>query len=230
VHLPVASSIPTLHWAELLGRVALAAALGGLLGLERELREREAGLRTHLLVSVGSALFTIVSAYGFHEFLASGSSVVRADPSRIAAQIVTGIGFLGAGAIIREGLSVRGLTTAATLWVVAAIGLASGSGYYSAALMTTIVVVFLLWPLRYIARRLFERPHEFRLAVRLTAGASAATVVEALERLGVRIESFEVGDENELDLLLDLPRGIAPDVVVRQLVSRPEIRSASWRT
>jgi len=96
--------------------------------------------------------------------------------------------------------------------------------------MTTIVVVFLLWPLRYIARRLFERPHEFRLAVQLTAGASAATVVEALERLGVRIESFEVGDENELDLLLDLPRGIAPDVIVRQLVSRPEIRSASWRT
>ena len=88
---------------------------------ERELREREAGLRTHLLVSLGSALFTIVSAYGFHAFLASGQSVVRADPTRIAAQIVTGIGFLGAGAIIRQGLSIRGLTTAATLWVVAAV-------------------------------------------------------------------------------------------------------------
>src|SRR6058998_3544152 len=129
----VASSIPSLSWEEILGRVALAAALGAVLGLEREIREREAGLRTHLLVSVGSALFTIVSAYGFHSFLTSGESVVRADPTRIAAQIVTGIGFLGAGAIIRQGLSVRGLTTAATLWAVAAIGLASGAGYYSGA-------------------------------------------------------------------------------------------------
>src|SRR5947208_11971473 len=133
----VASSIPSLSWAEVLGRVALAAALGAVLGLERELRDREAGLRPHLLVSVGSALFTIVSAYGFREFLVNGGSVVRADPTRIAAQIVTGIGFLGAGAIIRQGLSVRGLTTAATLWVVAAIGMAAGAGYYSAALIAT---------------------------------------------------------------------------------------------
>ena len=77
--------------------------LGAAVGFERELRDREAGIRTHLLVSLGSALFTIVSAYGFHEFLVGGGTIVRADPTRIAAQIVTGIGFLGAGAIIREG-------------------------------------------------------------------------------------------------------------------------------
>ena len=106
-----AHSLPTLHWSEALLRLALAAFLGGLIGVERELREREAGLRTHLLVALGSALFTIVSAYGFREFLKSGQSVVGADPTRIAAQIVTGIGLLGAGAIIRQGLSVRGLTT-----------------------------------------------------------------------------------------------------------------------
>jgi putative Mg2+ transporter-C (MgtC) family protein len=225
------AAIPTLHWTHVLARLAVAALLGGAIGLERELRDREAGLRTHMLVSVGSALFTITSAYGFHDFLVhNGGGVIRADPTRVAAQIVTGIGFLGAGAIIRQGLAVRGLTTAATLWVVAAIGLASGSGYYSAALMTTVVVLFLLWPLRYVARRFFVRPHEHRLSVQLTAGATAATVVEALERLGIRIESFELGDEDALDLLLDLPRGIAPDVIVRQLVSRPEIRSASWRS
>src|SRR2546421_6026137 len=137
----LASSLPTLSSWEVLLRVGLAAALGGVLGLERELREREAGLRTHLLVSVGSALFTIVSAYGFREFLNSGESVVRADPTRIAAQIVTGIGFLGAGAIIRQGLSIRGLTTAATLWVVAAIGMAAGAGYYSGAVVTTWLVI-----------------------------------------------------------------------------------------
>src|SRR5213078_4964230 len=112
--------VPDLAWWEIVVRVGVAAGLGGAIGIERELREREAGFRTHLLVSVGAALFTLASAYGFRDFLVSGGNVVRADPTRIAAQIVTGIGFLGAGAIIRQGLSVRGLTTAATLWVVAA--------------------------------------------------------------------------------------------------------------
>src|SRR4051794_9609629 len=142
------ADIPSLSWPEALLRVLVAAALGGAVGLERELRDREAGFRTHMLVAVGSALFTLVSAYGFRDFLVHGGSVVRADPTRIAAQIVTGIGFLGAGAIIRQGLSIRGLTTAATLWVVAAIGLAAGAGYYSAAVITTLLALFSLGPLR----------------------------------------------------------------------------------
>ena len=170
-------SVPTLDWPELVLRLALAAALGAAIGLERELREREAGLRTHLLVSLGSALFTVVSAYGFHAFLSSGANVVRADPTRIAAQIVTGIGFLGAGAIIRQGLSVRGLTTAATLWVVAAIGLACGAGYYSAAVVTTVLVILTLWPLRLLAFYLFLRfrPERGRLVVDLASGRSTAS-------------------------------------------------------
>ena len=105
---------------------AVAAVLGGLVGFERELREQDAGLRTHMLVSVGSALFTIVSAYGFTEFLGSGEATVRADPTRIAAQIVTGIGFLGAGAIIRRGCPCAGCRPRRASWVVAAIGLARG--------------------------------------------------------------------------------------------------------
>src|SRR5205814_7956389 len=134
--------------------------------------ERETGLRTHLLVALGSALFAIVGAYGSHSFLASGQSVLGADPARIAAQIVTGIGFLGAGAIIRQGLSVRGLTTAATLWVVAAIGVASGAGYYSAAAITTVLVILSLWPLRLLAYRVFVRfrPERERLIVGLERG------------------------------------------------------------
>src|SRR6059058_6696458 len=175
----VASSIPSLSWPEVLGRLALAAALGAVLGLERELRDREAGLRTHLLVSLGSALFTIVSAYGFREFLTSGQSVVRADPTRIAAQIVTGIGFLGAGAIIRQGLSIRGLTTAATLWVVAAIGLATGAGYYSAAVITTALVLIALYPLRIIAYKILSRfrAEDGRLLVELPSGAPLGDVI-----------------------------------------------------
>src|SRR4051812_26147040 len=96
------AEIPTLDAWDALLRLSVAAGLGAAVGIERELRDREAGTRTHLLVSLGSALFTIISAYGFSEFLMSGENVVRADPTRIAAQIVTGIGFLGAGAILRE--------------------------------------------------------------------------------------------------------------------------------
>jgi putative Mg2+ transporter-C (MgtC) family protein len=131
---------PTIGWGEVLLRLFVGAALGGAIGLERELRERQAGLRTHLVVSVGAALFTLVSAYGFTDW------GVRVDPTRIAAQIVTGIGFLGAGAIIRQGLSVRGLTTAATLWLVAAIGMAAGAGYWQGALIATFGALFTLGP------------------------------------------------------------------------------------
>src|SRR3954470_18521784 len=191
--------IPSLTWSEELWRVVVAAGLGGAIVLERELREREAGLRTHLLVSVGSCLFTLASAYGFNEFLVAGGNVVRADPTRIAAQIVTGIGFIGAGAIIREGMSVRGLTTAATLWVVAAVGIASGAGYYSAAVIGTGLVLFSLWPLRLLAYRLIERvrPEERRVVLEIAAGTSLTPLLMTLEERGVAVESLSVEEERD---------------------------------
>ena len=226
--------LPTLNWDESLLRLALAALLGGLIGVEREIREREAGLRTHLLVALGSALFTIVSAYGFHAFLASGQSVVRADPTRIAAQIVTGIGFLGAGAIIRQGLSIRDLTTAATLWVVAAIGLASGAGYYSAAVITTGLVLVSLWPLRILAFRVLHRfrPEDGRLLVELPAGMSPSGVIDEVERSGARIELIEVsqeGDRRRLQLDLELPReeGGAAALVAR-IADVQDVAEVRW--
>jgi putative Mg2+ transporter-C (MgtC) family protein len=225
--------LPTLNWDESLLRLALAAALGGLIGVERELREREAGLRTHLLVSLGSALFTIVSAYGFHAFLTSGQSVVRADPTRIAAQIVTGIGFLGAGAIIRQGLSVRGLTTAATLWVVAAIGLAAGAGYYSAAVITTALVLFSLYPLRIAAYRLLHRfrAGEGRLLVELPIGASPGSVIEEVERAGVRIETIELsqeGDRKRLEFDVKLPREAGSAALVGRIADVEDVAEVRW--
>ncbi len=175
------SSIPTLGGWDALLRLAMACGLGAAIGFEREIRDREAGIRTHLLVSLGSALFTIVSAFGFHEFLASGDNIVRMDPTRIAAQIVTGIGFLGAGAIIREGLSVRGLTTAATLWVVAAIGMACGAGYYWPAAAATVLTLLALWPLRLLAYRLIEqiKPEENRVTVELKEGEPLTRLLAA---------------------------------------------------
>jgi putative Mg2+ transporter-C (MgtC) family protein len=191
--------MPELHWAEVLLRVVLAGVLGGAVGAERELREREAGLRTHMLVAVGAALFTIVSAYAWSDFTFSQRGGITFDPTRIAAQIVTGIGFLGAGAIIRQGLSIRGLTTAASLWVVAAIGMASGAGYYSAAVITTAIVLISLWPLRIVAHRMFERirPGELRLEVELKVAESPSVLLDALEAKGVAVRSFELEDARD---------------------------------
>lgn len=141
---------PTLQF-EFMLRLLLAAALGAAVGLERERRDHPAGMRTHLLVSLGSAAFTILSIYAF--------TGPNSDPARIAAQIVTGIGFLGAGAILKDGATVRGLTTAASLWVVAAVGMAAGAGAWGVATATTVIVVVSLWPLRIIEDWLFERSH-----------------------------------------------------------------------
>ena len=108
---------------ELLGRLLIAAVLGGAIGAERELNDQAAGLRTHMLLTIWACLFTVISAYGFRRG-------VGTDPSRLAAQIVTGIGFLGGGAIVRHGLTVKGLTTAASIWATASVGVAVGAGDY----------------------------------------------------------------------------------------------------
>jgi putative Mg2+ transporter-C (MgtC) family protein len=208
----IAASLPTLSWNDEMLRLGLAALLGGIIGIEREFREREAGLRTHMLVAVGAALFTVVSAFGFRDVLGSGSGAfVGIDPS-----------------LIRQGLSIRGLTTAATLWAVAAIGMASGAGSYAAAIITTVLVLIMLWPLRFVGR-LLDRDHVHRLDVVLAAGGSPRAVVEAVERLGVRLESFEVGeDERSVEVKLHLPRGLSREVVVRTLAAHDGIRGASW--
>jgi putative Mg2+ transporter-C (MgtC) family protein len=137
----------------LLGRVLLAGVLGGMIGLEREIHGRPAGFRTHLLVTVGACLMTIVSEHFYVKYgeLNSGGAV-RLDPGRVAAQIVTGIGFLGAGAIIKERQAVRGLTTAACLWLAAGLGMAVGIGLYLPALAVTALALFNLLFLKRLER------------------------------------------------------------------------------
>jgi putative Mg2+ transporter-C (MgtC) family protein len=140
--------------AEVVRRILLAAVLGGLLGAERELRHKSAGFRTNILIGIGSSLFTIMSVA-----MAEGTG---ADPGRIAAQIVTGIGFLGAGAIMRTDGGVQGLTTAATIWVNAALGVAAGGGEYHLAIVggaITLAVLLILFPIeKAIERRSSGRP------------------------------------------------------------------------
>lgn len=133
-------------------RILVAALLGGAIGLEREYRSKEAGFRTHFLVALGSALFMIVSMYGFNEVLQVGT--VRLDPSRVAAQVVSGIGFIGAGTIMIQKQAVKGLTTAAGVWVTAAIGLTCGAGMYMLAAVATLLVLIGLEAMNYVLHRM----------------------------------------------------------------------------
>lgn len=136
-------------------RLLLSALLSGMIGLERQLHRRAAGLRTHILVSVGATLIMLTSVYIFDIY----KDKAPVDPARIAAGVITGIGFLGAGTIIRYGEEIRGLTTAASLWVVAAVGLAVGCGFYIAAVATAIIVLLALLFLRRLESKILGKPY-----------------------------------------------------------------------
>jgi putative Mg2+ transporter-C (MgtC) family protein len=135
-------------------RIVAAAALGLAVGFEREIHGHPAGLRTHMLVAAGSGLFTVLSAYGFEGVSRGVSGASPIDPTRIAAQIVSGIGFLGAGAILKDGVVIRGLTTAASLWATSAVGMAAGAGQYIIAIVATTAILVSLWPINALAERL----------------------------------------------------------------------------
>lgn len=140
--------------ADILIRIVFSIVLGSIIGLERELTNKAAGLRTQILVCLGSCLFTILSIYGFSTAV---TLYPLGDPSRVAAQIITGIGFIGAGTVLRQGLTVTGLTTASTLWIVAAIGMACGCGQLSIAVVTTLISVGVLVLIRIFELKLMPR-------------------------------------------------------------------------
>lgn len=138
---------------QIIGRLTLSVVLSGLIGLERQIHRHSAGLRTHILVSLGSCLIMLTSLYVFDIY----NSKVPLDPTRIAAGVITGIGFLGAGAIIRDNVGIRGLTTAASLWVVAGIGLAVGCGFYTAAGFASALALTVLFFLRHFEEKVIDK-------------------------------------------------------------------------
>jgi putative Mg2+ transporter-C (MgtC) family protein len=165
-------------------RLVLAAALGLAVGFEREIHGHPAGLRTHMLVSMGSALFTVLSAYGFDSVPNAGPI----DPTRIAAQIVSGIGFLGAGAILKDGVVIRGLTTAASLWATSAVGMAAGAGEPLIAGVATAVILVSLWPINALAERLHgtNLPDiQLRLSLEDVASIGAVSAILVAKKLEV---------------------------------------------
>jgi putative Mg2+ transporter-C (MgtC) family protein len=187
-----------------LGRILLSALLGGLLGFERDIHGRGAGLRTHLLVSMGACVFMILSTHveSFGVAIAATGFSRVTDPARIAAQVVTGIGFLGAGVIIKEGLSIRGLTTAACLWVAAAIGMASGVGFFAIAVVTTTIAMFSLVFLRYL-ENLYRKDVYRELAVSLPNEVDIRKVMNTVKSDEVQVISYSM-ERNYESQLTDL--------------------------
>ena len=212
---------------EIVFKLALACILGAMIGLERESLNRPAGLRTYTLVCVGSALAMIVSIDIYMQYY----QTVNADPGRIAAQVISGIGFLGAGTIMREGASVRGLTTAAGLWVVACIGLAVGAGLYIPAVVTTILILFVL--IYFIQfEQFFTGMREYKGLVIVVEDrpGQVGNIGSILGDMGVLIKNIQLNhvenkDDLEVELLIELPSGMKISEVIEELSSMKELKS-----
>ncbi|HXL04219.1 MAG TPA: MgtC/SapB family protein [Bacillota bacterium] len=204
---------------EVVLRLIVATMFGGLIGLERESHKRPAGFRTHILVCIGSALAMIISQYAFLEF--SGKSGY--DPGRIAAQVISGIGFLGAGTILREGATIKGLTTAASLWVVAGIGLAVGTGFYvSGAVTTGLVVVVLVVFDRFERRFMLSKRDTLFVQVSDRPGQLGA-IASVLGRYGVSIKEVDMetvgkGHEAAIHLSLEVPFSVPKDRLLDEII------------
>lgn len=214
----MSSDLP--QW-ELIIRVVVAAVLGGAIGFEREYHDQPAGFRTHILVALGAALFTLVGSYGIDVFTAGAAGSVRLDPSRVTAQIVSGIGFLGAGAILRYGLNVRGLTTAASLWVTAAIGAAVGIGYWWGAAFVTVAVLVALYGLKWVEDNLLHRvkPGRVRFTIEMTPELRIATLSEVLESHHARVDHMQVQTDEAGNRLL-IARVYLPPHVTAEMVTQ----------
>lgn len=211
---------------EVIFKLALAGILGGLIGLERESLSRPAGLRTYTLVCVGSALAMIVSIDIYLQYY----QTVNADPGRIAAQVVSGIGFLGAGTIMREGSTVQGLTTAAGLWVVACIGLAVGAGLYWPAVVTTILILFvLIYFIKFEHRFTGRREYKGVVMVVEDRPGQVGLIGSMLGDMNVLIKNIQLtrleGNDLEVELLLQIPPNLTVDYVVEQLSEMKETRN-----
>jgi putative Mg2+ transporter-C (MgtC) family protein len=212
-------------------RLLVAALLGGLIGLDRSRSDKAAGVRTHMLVSVGSCLVMIVSAYGFSDVIDERRIVL--DPSRVAAQVVSGIGFLGAGMILRKSETVLGLTTAASTWTVAAIGLAAGAGLYVAAAGGTGMILLILTAVKRVEERITAEPSRRRLSLNATSdGFDTAEIPRLLEGTGMELRGLRVSRGEDAGVRIEMELGQATDeallLLVGRLQAKPGVREVVY--
>jgi putative Mg2+ transporter-C (MgtC) family protein len=205
----VMQSAWSLPYWEIAFRLILAGLFGGLVGLERERNNHPAGFRTHILVSLGSALIMLISIYGFADYM--NETNVRFDPARLSAQVVSGIGFLGAGTILRHGFSVTGLTTAASLWVVSGIGLAVGAGFWFGAALTTALVLVSLELLNRLENMMVKKRQLRALHVIVTdEPGKLGEIASLIAGVGGHVRKVDVDDSDgggcmEIRFMVRLP-------------------------
>jgi putative Mg2+ transporter-C (MgtC) family protein len=214
---------------DLIIRLSLSVILGGLIGLERESHGRAAGLRTHILVCLGATLIMLTAVNLFESYPYSSNI----DPFRMAAQVVSGIGFLGAGTIIRFRASVRGLTTAASLWASAGIGLSIGSGFYKGALFATTLVLISLFFLTKLEFKIIRKDWYKTLSIVAQSGPNQLKAIrEALSDYGAEIRDFEIkkiGDDKvTLELYLKLTNIRFSDEVISDILNIEGVEKAKW--
>ncbi len=217
-------------YVQIATRLLFAVILSGIIGFEREIQGRAAGFRTHILVGIGSCLIMLTSIEVFNAYKLSGT----VDPSRIAAQVVSGVGFLGAGTILRSRVSVRGLTTAASLWTVAGIGLALGCGFYKGAFIAAILAFFSLFFLTHI-ERLYLRKHWFRLLT-VNCKGSADEIKQIKDVLNkhnadmrnIEVKKDDVNNEVTISVNLKLLTNKGDEKIIDGVLSIEGVKSAKW--
>ena len=220
-----------LAWQEILFRLFLAAVFGALIGLERERKDWTAGMRTHMMVSLGSALIMLVSAYGFSDVL--GTKDVVLDPSRVAAQVISGIGFIGAGTILfmQQG-RIRGLTTASGLWTVAAIGLATGGGMYVAAGIATVFALAILWALQPLENRIKKRFSKRTLRIETNENANPNSILNKMGSFDfINFSNFSIDKSDEgfiIQLKFEKLNMENLELITKEFESDPTIKKIDW--
>lgn len=221
-----------LSWTEILLRLSLAAVFGAAIGIERERKEWSAGLRTHMMVCVGSALMMLVSSFGFSDTY--GMEDITLDPSRVAAQIISGIGFIGAGTILfLKPATVLGLTTASGLWTVAGIGMATGGGMYFAASATTVLALLILWGLHPIQKKFSGKFNQKCLTIITKSRVSPKTIIdEFLKERTIDYSNFTITKSNKaVTIELRLTRSNNQPLlmeIVETLSDNPDIKKIYW--
>jgi putative Mg2+ transporter-C (MgtC) family protein len=214
--------------AELVGRIAVGAVLGGVIGHERQIHGRPVGLRTHLLVAMAAATFMVVSEHFVYFQHYAKDDLVMVDPSRIAASVVTGIGFLAGGSIVRAGVTVQGLTTAAGLWLVTAVGLCSGGGMYVEAVSVTALGIVVLTVLRRLEHKEDGRVRRRILLVLGPDAPSVTAVLEVLRELGALVGDAEytrrAAGQKRVSVEVRLPAKLGLDALVERLEREPGVR------
>lgn len=205
-----------ISWNDLLGddfglmtaRILFALVLSGLIGFERGLKNHSAGFRTHILVGVGSCLMMLLSLYGFRSYVDELDNV-QFDPARIPSYVISGIGFLGAGTIIVNGMTIRGLTTAASIWAVAGIGLVVGAGMYSEAVLTTVVILLSLVFLNNFEKVFSRDQKTLHFRVEVTTELNVASIIEVFDDFQLSVKKIEIETDanNKRTILIDLEKG-----------------------